>query len=64
MPQELRRNYTSFFNGITRVIKEEGIKTLFRGCVPTMCRATAVSLGMNVPYAQTKEILVKYNKTH
>lgn len=49
---------------MTRIIREEGLKTLFRGCIPTMCRATAVSLGMNAPYAETKELLVKYNKSH
>lgn len=39
LPLAERRNYNGVFNALIRITREEGILTLWRGCVPTMGRA-------------------------
>lgn len=60
LPEAQRRNYTGVFNAISRIIKEEGVISLWKGCTPTVYRAMALNLGMLAPYDQTKELLTKY----
>lgn len=38
LPIDQRRNYTSVVNAISRMVREEGVLTLWRGCIPTMVR--------------------------
>ena len=59
LPVAERRNYRHFFNALNRVIREEGVYTLWRGSTPTVLRAMAVNVGTLVPYDETKEYLVK-----
>jgi len=42
-PANQRRNYTSVFNCLGRIAKEEGIQNLWRGATPTVLRATLLS---------------------
>ena len=46
MPEEQKRNYKSVSNAVTRIVKEEGIMTLWRGSTPTVARAMSVTFGM------------------
>lgn len=39
LPLAERRNYNGVFNALIRITREEGLFTLWRGCVPTMGRA-------------------------
>lgn len=39
LPLAERRNYNGVFNALIRITREEGLLTLWRGCVPTMGRA-------------------------
>ncbi len=39
LPLQQRRNYSWVGNALTRVVREEGILTLWRGCGPTIGRA-------------------------
>lgn len=58
-PKHLRRNYTSGLNAISRIIREEGILTLWRGSSPTFARSciiTATQLGV---YEEVKERLIQ-----
>lgn len=57
LPELQRRNYTGVGNALTRIIKEEGALTLWRGCTPTVFRAMALNFGMLGPYDQAKETL-------
>merc|ERR1712110_1025544 len=43
LPADKRRNYSSVFNAIARIYKEEGLTTLWRGATPTMARAMVVN---------------------
>lgn len=45
-PPELRRNYKSVIDAMGSIIKEDGVKGLFRGAGPTVVRAMALNMGM------------------
>lgn len=59
-PVEQRRGYKNAIQAVYRIAKEEGIKTLWRGSIPMMCRAVAMNVGMLATYDQCKEMLVPY----
>mmetsp|Transcript_4854 Transcript_4854/g.4726 ORF Transcript_4854/g.4726 Transcript_4854/m.4726 type:complete len:298 (-) Transcript_4854:27-920(-) len=59
LPEAQRRHYTGVVNAISRIIKEEGFFSLWRGSTPTIYRAMAINLGMLGPYDQAKELLTK-----
>lgn len=60
LPVEQRRNYTSVVNALTRIVKEEGLLTCWRGCIPTMGRAAVVNAAQLSSYTQAKQGLLKY----
>jgi solute carrier family 25 oxoglutarate transporter 11 len=60
LPPEQRRNYKSFSNAFSRIVQEEGIKTLWRGIFPAVCRGMSLNVGMLVPYEACKNLLAKY----
>jgi len=55
LPKKQQRNYKNVFDALFRICKEEGVPTLWRGSVPTMCRAVAMNVGMLVTYDEIKE---------
>ncbi|GMR36702.1 hypothetical protein PMAYCL1PPCAC_06897, partial [Pristionchus mayeri] len=57
LPPEQRRNYKNAFEAIGRIAREEGITTLWRGCVPTVMRAMVVNAAQLATYSQAKESL-------
>lgn len=59
LPLDQRRNYTSVVNALARIVKEEGLVTLWRGCIPTMGRAAVVNAAQLSSYSQAKQLLVK-----
>jgi len=58
-PVELRRNYKNVFDALTRITKEEGISTLWRGVTPTVARAMLVTVGHLAAYDSIKHSLIK-----
>jgi solute carrier family 25 oxoglutarate transporter 11 len=44
LPIEERRNYNNVFNAFSRIIREEGIRTLWSGAIPTMSRAVSLNV--------------------
>ncbi|XP_078283971.1 mitochondrial 2-oxoglutarate/malate carrier protein [Rhinoraja longicauda] len=58
MPVAERRGYTNVFNALFRMTREEGLFTLWRGCVPTMARAVVVNAAQLASYSQTKQFLL------
>ena len=57
LPKAQRRNYTGLVNALSRIVKEEGFKSLFKGSVSTICRAASLNLGMLATYDFIKETL-------
>jgi len=43
LPAAERRNYTGVLDCLTRMAREEGVLTLWKGATPTVCRATLLS---------------------
>lgn len=62
LPLDQRRNYTSVVNAISRMVREEGILTLWRGCIPTMGRAAVVNAAQLSSYSQAKRVLLETGK--
>ena len=60
LPEKSRRNYKNVFDAFGRIIKEEGLFTLWRGSGPTIARAMSMNLGMLTTYDEAKERLDKY----
>lgn len=58
LPVEQRRGYTSVFNALSRIIREEGLFTLWRGCGPTVSRAIVVNAAQLASYSQAKQFLL------
>ncbi|XP_003386705.1 PREDICTED: mitochondrial 2-oxoglutarate/malate carrier protein-like isoform X2 [Amphimedon queenslandica] len=58
LPPEQRRGYTSVFNALYRITREEGIATLWRGCGPTVVRAMVVNVAQLTTYSQAKQLLL------
>lgn len=54
---EKRRNYKSVFDGIARISKEEGVKALWTGSLPTITRAMVLNSFMLTPFEIFKEKL-------
>jgi len=57
LPVEQRRNYKNFFDAFTRVIREEGVLSLWRGCGPTIARAVIINFALLVPFEEFKDRL-------
>ncbi|XP_024872812.1 mitochondrial 2-oxoglutarate/malate carrier protein-like [Temnothorax curvispinosus] len=53
-----RRNYKNVFDALFRIIREEGLFTLWRGAIPTMGRAMVVNAAQLASYSQAKQTLL------
>jgi len=60
LPVAERRNYKHVGDALTRIVKEEGVISLWKGSTPTVVRAMAVNLGMLGPFDEAKERLSKH----
>lgn len=62
LPVAERRNYSGVVNALSRIVKEEGILTLWRGCVPTVGRAMVVNAAQLSSYSTAKQQLLATGK--
>lgn len=62
LPKAARRGYTSVFNALGRVVKEEGVATLWRGTMPTVGRAMVLNIAQLATYDQAKETILATGK--
>ena len=58
LPLAERRNYKNVFDALIRITREEGLLTLWRGCVPTIGRAMVVNAAQLASYSQAKQALL------
>lgn len=58
LPPAERRNYKNVFNALSRITSEEGVLTLWRGCIPTIGRAMVVNAAQLASYSQAKQLLL------
>lgn len=59
LPADQRRNYKNVFDAIFRILKEEGLFTLWRGVIPTMGRAMVVNAAQLSSYSQAKQLILQ-----
>lgn len=59
LPEAQRRHYTGFMNAFSRIVREEGFFSLWRGSSPTIIRAVVLNLAMLAPFDECKERLNK-----
>lgn len=62
LPLDQRRNYKNVFNALMRISREEGVLTLWRGCLPTIGRAMVVNASQLVSYSKAKAKLIESYK--
>lgn len=55
-----KRGYKNVFDAIFRIVRAEGVGTLWRGSVPLVARGAAMNLGMMASYDQSKEIIEQH----
>ena len=58
LPKAEQRGYKNVFDALFRVIREEGVQTLWRGCMPTIVRAIFVNAAQLATYSQAKQFLL------
>ncbi|XP_014675883.1 PREDICTED: mitochondrial 2-oxoglutarate/malate carrier protein-like [Priapulus caudatus] len=58
LPVAEQRAYKNVFDALFRIIKEEGVLTLWRGCGPTVVRAMVVNAAQLASYSQAKQFLL------
>ncbi|KAM8708601.1 hypothetical protein ACLKA7_015554 [Drosophila subpalustris] len=58
----LRRNYKHVFNGLRRVVCEEGYRALYTGGFYACSRAALITIGQNAMYDQSKILFLRYLK--
>ncbi|KAH8322326.1 hypothetical protein KR059_012934 [Drosophila kikkawai] len=54
LPPAERRNYKNVVDAFVRIVGEEGVLTLWRGCTPTVGRAMVVNMVQLASYSQLK----------
>ncbi|EDW93451.1 mitochondrial 2-oxoglutarate/malate carrier protein [Drosophila yakuba] len=60
LPPEERRNYKGVVNAFVRIVKDEGVTTLWKGCMPTVGRAMIVNMVQLASYSQLKAAFSNY----
>ena len=58
LPVELRRNYKHGGEALMRVVREEGVLALWRGCSPTVTRAMIVTASQMAVYDKCKAVIL------
>lgn len=58
LPHDLRRNYYHVIDGMTTVIRYEGVKALFNGTTMATSRAVLMTIGQLSVYDQFKHLLL------
>ncbi|ESO91331.1 hypothetical protein LOTGIDRAFT_209667 [Lottia gigantea] len=64
LPPDQKRGYKNVIDALLRICKEEGVVTMWRGCIPTVGRAMVVNAAQLSTYSQAKQILVQSGYFH
>lgn len=60
LPLEQRRNYKHAIDGLIRMSREEGVRSLWRGALPNSSRAALMTVGQLATYDGFKRSLLQY----
>lgn len=66
LPPESRRNYRNVFDGLLKIVRQEGPSALFNGLAPNIARAALMTTGQLASYDSFKHSLVArgFNEKH
>ncbi|XP_076472366.1 mitochondrial 2-oxoglutarate/malate carrier protein-like isoform X3 [Babylonia areolata] len=64
LPVDQQRGYKNVLDALLRIVKEEGVLTLWRGCIPTVGRAMVVNAAQLASYSQAKQMLMNTGYFH
>ncbi|MFH4984583.1 hypothetical protein AB6A40_011292 [Gnathostoma spinigerum] len=59
LPLDQQRKYKHVVDALVRIVREEGVLTLWRGCIPTVIRAMVVNAAQLATYSQTKQMILQ-----
>ncbi|KJE94317.1 solute carrier family 25 [Capsaspora owczarzaki ATCC 30864] len=59
LPVAQRRNYKNVLHALVRIVREEGVLTLWRGCGPTVSRAMLLNAAQLSTYSFSKDLLLR-----
>eukprot|EP00088_Acartia_fossae_P027123 TRINITY_DN27884_c0_g1_i8.p1 TRINITY_DN27884_c0_g1~~TRINITY_DN27884_c0_g1_i8.p1 ORF type:complete len:297 (+),score=23.51 TRINITY_DN27884_c0_g1_i8:21-911(+) len=59
LPMDKRRNYKNVFDGLVRVMREEGVRMLFSGLYWNTARSVMMTVGQLCIYDQIKQMLLE-----
>ncbi len=45
LPMDQRRNYKNWYDALSKIVKKEGFFKLWKGALPTICRAMSINFG-------------------
>jgi len=60
LPKEQQRGYKNVVDALIRIVREEGVFTLWRGAFPTIGRAMALNAAQLSTYDQAKQLVVSH----
>lgn len=60
LPPAQRRNYKNAIEGLVRMTREEGVKSLFRGVWPNSARAVLMTASQLASYDSFKRLIIKH----
>jgi len=58
LPPNQRRNYKNVFDGLFRIIREEGFFSMFKGSAPNIFRGLLMTAGQLASYDQAKQMIL------
>ena len=58
LPKAERRNYKNVFDALATIAREEGVRGLWTGAVPTIARASVLNCSHLVSYNEAKEVIM------
>ena len=61
LPFQERRNYTGVGNALVRMVKQDGVMSLWTGSAPTVTRAMLVTAAQLATYDQIKDTVTEYH---
>ena len=61
LPKKEQRGYKNVFNALHRIVSEEGVLTLWRGCQPNIIRAITLNAVLPTTYTQMKQLFLSKN---
>lgn len=64
LPVEQRRAYRNVFDGLYRILREEGVLSMFRGCSPNIARGLLMTAGQIASYDQAKQMMLQSGFFH